>query len=215
VPPIRVLLADDHPVVLQGLKTFLDLQDDLQVVGEARNGDEAIEAAERLRPDVVLLDLVMPRGGGLRAIRRILEASPQSRVVILTSFVDEDSVVPAVEAGASGYLLKDLAPAELAEAIRTAHRGEAVLHPGAAARLVREVAGPVRPAAPGALTPREIEVLRAIAGGMSNREIARALVLSEKTVKTHVSSILSKLGVADRTQAALHAVRSGLVDLQT
>lgn len=215
MPPIRVLLADDHPVVLQGLKTFLDLQDDLQVVGEARNGDEAIEAAERLRPDVVLLDLVMPRGGGLRAIRRILEASPQSRVVILTSFVDEDSVVPAVEAGASGYLLKDLAPAELAEAIRTAHRGEAVLHPGAAARLVREVAGPVRPAAPGALTPREIEVLRAIAGGMSNREIARALVLSEKTVKTHVSSILSKLGVADRTQAALHAVRSGLVDLQT
>ena len=201
---IRVLIADDHAVVRQGLRTFLDLQDDIEVVGEAADGAEAVAQAERLAPDVVLMDLVMPGVDGVEAIRRLGERVPAARAVILSSFIDDDRVFPVVRAGAAGYLLKDVQPAELVDAIRTVHGGGALLHPRVAARLLAEVAGDP-------LTPREREVLALLGRGMANKVIARELGLAEKTVKAHVSSILAKLGVADRTQAALYAVREGLV----
>ena len=200
---IRVLIADDHAVVRQGLRTFLSLQEDIEVVGEAADGEQAVAEAERLAPDVVLMDLVMPRMDGVEAIRRLHERVPAARAVVLSSFIDEDRLVPVVRAGAAGYLLKDVEPAELVAAIRTVHGGGALLHPRVAARLLAEVAGDP-------LTPREREVLALIGRGMANKVIARELGLAEKTVKTHVSSILAKLGVADRTQAALYAVREGL-----
>ncbi len=200
---IRVLIADDHAVVRQGLRTFLGLQEDIEVVGEAADGEQAVAEAERLAPDVVLMDLVMPRMDGVEAIRRLHERVPAARAVVLSSFIDEDRLVPVVRAGAAGYLLKDIEPAELVAAIRTVHGGGALLHPRVAARLLAEVAGDP-------LTPREREVLALIGRGMANKVIARELGLAEKTVKTHVSSILAKLGVADRTQAALYAVREGL-----
>ena len=202
---IRVLIADDHAVVRQGLRTFLDLQDDIEVVAEAADGVAALEAAERLAPDVVLVDLVMPRLDGIEAIRRLRERAPAARAIVLSSFVDDDKLFPAVRAGAAGYLLKDVQPQELVEAIRTVHGGGALLHPQVAARLLDELTEDP-------LTPRERQVLALIGRGMPNKLIARELALSEKTVKAHVSSILGKLGVTDRTQAALHAVRSGLVD---
>ena len=201
---IRVLIADDHAVVRQGLRTFLDLQDDIEVVGEAADGEEAVALAERLAPDVVLMDLVMPRMDGVEAIRRLRERAPATRAVVLSSFIDDDRLFPVVRAGAAGYLLKDVQPAELVEAIRTVHGGGALLHPRVAARLLAEVAEDP-------LTPREREVLGLIGRGLANKVIARELGLAEKTVKAHVSSILAKLGVADRTQAALYAVREGLV----
>jgi DNA-binding NarL/FixJ family response regulator len=200
---IRVLIADDHAVVRQGLRTFLGLQEDIEVVGEAADGEQAVAEAERLAPDVVLMDLVMPRMDGVEAIRRLHERVPAARAVVLSSFIDEDRLVPVVRAGAAGYLLKDVEPAELVAAIRTVHGGGALLHPRVAARLLAEVAADP-------LTPREREVLALIGRGMANKVIARELGLAEKTVKTHVSSILAKLGVADRTQAALYAVREGL-----
>ena len=200
---IRVLIADDHAVVRQGLRTFLGLQEDIEVVGEAADGEQAVAEAERLAPDVVLMDLVMPRMDGVEAIRRLHERVPAARAVVLSSFIDEDRLLPVVRAGAAGYLLKDVEPAELVAAIRTVHGGGALLHPRVAARLLAEVAGDP-------LTPREREVLALIGRGMANKVIARELGLAEKTVKTHVSSILAKLGVADRTQAALYAVREGL-----
>ena len=200
---IRVLIADDHAVVRQGLRTFLGLQEDIEVVGEAADGEQAVAEAERLAPDVVLMDLVMPRMDGVEAIRRLRERVPAARAVVLSSFIDEDRLFPVVRAGAAGYLLKDIEPAELVAAIRTVHGGGALLHPRVAARLLAEVAGDP-------LTPREREVLALIGRGMANKVIARELGLAEKTVKTHVSSILAKLGVADRTQAALYAVREGL-----
>ena len=200
---IRVLIADDHAVVRQGLRTFLGLQEDIEVVGEAADGEQAVAEAERLAPDVVLMDLVMPRMDGVEAIRRLHERVPAARAVVLSSFIDEDRLFPVVRAGAAGYLLKDIEPAELVAAIRTVHAGGALLHPRVAARLLAEVAGDP-------LTPREREVLALIGRGMANKVIARELGLAEKTVKTHVSSILAKLGVADRTQAALYAVREGL-----
>jgi DNA-binding NarL/FixJ family response regulator len=200
---IRVLIADDHAVVRQGLRTFLGLQEDIEVVGEAADGEQAVAEAERLAPDVVLMDLVMPRMDGVEAIRRLHELVPGARAVVLSSFIDEDRLLPVVRAGAAGYLLKDVEPAELVAAIRTVHGGGALLHPRVAARLLAEVAGDP-------LTPREREVLALIGRGMANKVIARELGLAEKTVKTHVSSILAKLGVADRTQAALYAVREGL-----
>ncbi len=205
---IRVLIADDHAVVRQGLRTFLDLQDDIEVVGEAADGEEALAAAERLTPDVVLVDLVMPKVDGIDVIRRLGEHAPAARAIVLTSFIDDDRLFPVLRAGAAGYLLKDVQPQELVEAIRTVHGGGAVLHPKVAARLLDELSADP-------LTPREREVLGLIGRGMANKVIARELSLSEKTVKAHVSSILAKLGVHDRTQAALYAVREGLVGPET
>jgi NarL family two-component system response regulator LiaR len=213
---IRILVADDHAVVRQGLRSFLGLQDDMEVVGEASDGAEAVDSVERLRPDVVLMDLAMPGVDGVEAIRRIHASRPETRVVVLTSFTDDTKVLPAVRAGAVGYLLKDVEPAELASAIRTVASGQALLAPAVTARVLREVgaAGSARADAP-SLTARELEVLGLLARGLTNRQIAADLVLSEKTVKTHVSSILGKLRLADRTQAALYAVREGLVENET
>jgi NarL family two-component system response regulator LiaR len=211
-PRIKVLIVDDHAIVRQGLRTFLELQRDIEVVGEAENGLEAVEQASRSHPDVVLLDLVMPHMDGIEATRKILSYCPGSKVLILTSFGEDDKVFPAIRAGALGYLLKDIPPAELVKAVREAHAGKAQLHPDIAKKLMAEVAG--REQKPGpepdALTERENEVLRLIARGYSNQQIARELTLSEKTVKSHVSSILSKLGVADRTQAAIYALKQGM-----
>jgi two-component system, NarL family, response regulator LiaR len=211
---IRVLIADDHAVVRQGLKTFLELQDDIEVVEDVADGEAAVAAAEREAPDVVLMDLVMPGVDGVEAIRRIRAGQPQARVLVLSSFLDDERLFPAVRAGAAGYLLKDVEPRELVKAIRTVHNGEALLHPAVAARLMDEFAAGGPGPEPGSegLTDREREVLTQIARGLANKVIARELSISEKTVKAHVSSILGKLGVTDRTQAALYAVRSGLVD---
>jgi DNA-binding NarL/FixJ family response regulator len=218
---IRVLIVDDHAVVRQGLRTFLELHDDpaelpIEVVGEAVNGVKAIELAQRTKPDIVLLDLVMPEMNGIQATPRILECSPHSRVIVLTSFGEEDKVVPAIQAGAHGYLLKDIAPEQLVQALRNAYRGEVQLHPNAAKQLMSAVAqkdagSAVRAVAldTDRLTERECEVLSLIASGRSNREIAEKMFISEKTVKTHVSSILAKLHVEDRTQAAIYALKHG------
>lgn len=211
---ISVLIADDHPVVRHGLRTYLELQEDIEVVGEAATGEEAVEHVERLLPDVVLMDLVMPGLGGIEATRRIRSASPATRVIVLTSFGEDDQIFPAIKAGAAGYLLKDAEPQQLTDAIRTVRRGEALLHPKVAARVMEEVATERRSPAVEELTARELEVLRLIARGMPNKLIASELVVSEKTVKTHVSNILQKLHLADRTQAALYAVRERLVELE-
>jgi DNA-binding NarL/FixJ family response regulator len=209
----RVLIVDDHAVVREGLRAFLELQDDVEVIGEAADGEEAIEFAHRLRPDVILMDLVMPRLDGIAAMRRLHELVPDTRVIVLTSFLDEDRLLPAIQAGAAGYLLKNAEPAELARAIRAANAGEAIIDPTAAARLVRAISdGPIPSASSSErLTRREHEVLELIARGQSNKRIAFVLGISEKTVKTHVGHVLAKLGVTDRTQAALLAVREGLV----
>jgi DNA-binding NarL/FixJ family response regulator len=218
---IRVLIVDDHAVVRQGLRTFLELQDDpsalpIEVVGEAANGVEAVDLARRLQPDVVLLDLVMPEMDGIEATPLIIEHAPHSRVIILTSFGEEDRVFPAIRAGAQGYLLKDIAPDDLVQAVRAAYLGQVQLHPDIARTLMLAVAAKdespaSKPPAPfGELTERELEVLRLIAEGLNNHEIADRLVISPKTVKTHVSSILGKLHLEDRTQAAIYALRHGL-----
>ncbi|HUO69360.1 MAG TPA: response regulator transcription factor [Solirubrobacteraceae bacterium] len=211
---ITVLIVDDHAVVREGLRTFLELQDDLDVVSEAADGREAVELARRLTPDVILMDLVMPELDGVRAMRELRQHVPASRVIVLTSFLDDERLLPAIQAGAAGYLLKNVEPSELARAIRAAHRGEAVIDPTVAARLVQALAdGPsARPPEPERLTRREREVLALIVGGRSNKRIAFELGISEKTVKTHVGHVLEKLGVTDRTQAALLAVRDGLVE---
>jgi DNA-binding NarL/FixJ family response regulator len=211
---IRILLVDDHSVVREGLRAFLELQDELEVVGEAGDGEEAIDAAQRLAPDVILMDLVMPKLDGVGAMRELRTRAPESRVIVLTSFLDDDRLLPAIRAGAAGYLLKNVEPAELVRAVRAAHRGEAILDPTVAARLVDAIAqddsGPARHD-PEQLTRRESEVLELIARGRSNKRIAVELGISEKTVKTHVGHVLAKLGVADRTQAALLAVQQGWV----
>jgi len=211
---IRVLIADDHAVVRQGLRTFLELQDDIEVVADACDGEEAVSATFDARPDVVLMDLVMPRLDGIEATSRILRERPATRVIALTSFLDDEKVLPAVRAGAAGYLLKDVEPEQLVRAIRTVHGGEALLHPAATATVIRELADHAEPAdeADLGLTGREREVLALVARGLPNKLIARELGIAEKTVKTHVSSILAKLGVTDRTQAALLAVRRGWVE---
>jgi DNA-binding NarL/FixJ family response regulator len=208
---IRVVIADDHAVVRQGLRTFLDLQDDVEVVGEAGDGEAAIAEAARTAPDVVLLDLAMPRLDGVAALPRLREAAPGARVIVLTSFGEDERLFAALRGGAAGFLLKDVEPAELVRAIRTAHAGQAPLSPAVAARMVEEIAhGGDRAPQADELTPRELEVLRLIAGGRSNKRIALELGVAEKTVKTHVSHVLAKLGLSDRTQAALYAVREGL-----
>ena len=211
---ISVLLIDDHRVVRQGLHDFLELQDDIEVVGEASNGEEGSQLARELLPDVVLMDLVMPGMDGVETTRRVKQVSPSSRVIVLTSFADDDKVFPAIKAGAISYLLKDISPEDLAHAIRAAQRNEAVLHPEVAAKLMQEFSAPRGAEAPvEQLTEREMDVLRLIARGKSNKEIADTLIISEKTVKTHVSNILSKLHLADRTQAAIYALRQRLVPM--
>ncbi|NLX08246.1 MAG: response regulator transcription factor [Chloroflexi bacterium] len=205
----RVLIADDHAVVRQGLRMFLNLDSEIEVVGEACNGLDAVQMARHLQPDVVLMDLLMPEMDGIEATARLRRELPEIEVIALTSVLEDSSVVGAIRAGAVGYLLKDTEADELIEAIKAAARGQVHLSPKAAARLMREVR---LPESPEALTERETEVLRLLARGHSNKEIALSLNIGEKTVKTHVSSILSKLNVASRTQAALYAVRIGLVD---
>lgn len=208
--PIRVLVVDDHGVVREGLRAYLELEPDLEVVGEARDGREAIRKALELQPDVVVMDLLMPVMDGVEATAGIKQRLPETHVIVLTSFVDDEKVVPAIKAGATSYLLKDVAAVDLARAIRGAHAGQAQLHPEVARRLMQQVTAPRPPDAAAGLTEREREVLRLVAQGRSNKEIARELVVSERTVKGHVSNILGKLGLQDRTQAALYAVRHGL-----
>jgi two-component system, NarL family, response regulator LiaR len=203
-----VLVVDDHSVVREGLRTFLQLQDGIEVAGEAADGEEAVREAERLRPDVVLMDLVMPRLDGIAAMRELRERAPATRVVVLTSFLDDERLLPAIRAGAAGYLLKNVQPRELARAVRLAAEGEALIDPAVAARLVDSLVedrGDEKPE----LTPREQEVLDLIGRGYANKRIARELGIAEKTVKTHVGHVLAKLGVSDRTQAALYAARVG------
>ncbi|PGH51081.1 MULTISPECIES: response regulator transcription factor [Streptomyces] len=208
-PAIRVLLVDDHQVVRRGLRTFLEVQEDIEVVGEAADGDEGIARAEELRPDVVLMDVKMPGTDGIEALRKLRELENPARVLVVTSFTEQRTVVPALRAGASGYVYKDVDPDALAGAIRSVHAGHVLLQPEVAGALLSQEDDRAGQGRGGTLTDREREVLGLIADGRSNREIARALVLSEKTVKTHVSNILMKLDVADRTQAALWAVRHG------
>ncbi len=206
--PIRILLVDDHTVVRRGLRLAFDLEDDLEVVGEAANGQEALAKVEELQPDVVVMDLLMPVMNGVDATRAIRRDHPDVEVVALTSVLEDRLVVDVVEAGASGYMLKETRPDELFEAVRAAARGEVRLDPRAQQRLVREVRAPeVRET----LTERELEVLKLVAMGASNKGVAQELGISEATVKSHVSNMLSKLGLKSRTQAALHAIREGWV----
>jgi DNA-binding NarL/FixJ family response regulator len=209
---IQVLLVDDHAVVREGLRTFLELQEGIEVVGEAADGEAAVREAERVRPDVILMDLVMPRLDGVGAMRELRRRLPESRVIVLTSFADDERLLGAIRAGAAGYLLKNAEPQEVARAVRAASAGQALLDPAVAARVVESIADRDQVAGAESLTPREREVLRLIARGRSNKLIARELGIAEKTVKTHVGHVLAKLGVTDRTQAAVIAVRTGLAD---
>ena len=206
---IRVLLVDDHQVVRRGLRTFLEIQDDIEVVGEASDGAEGVARTEELRPDVVLMDIKMPGTDGIEALRKLRELENPAKVLIVTSFTEQRTVVPALRAGASGYVYKDVDPDALAGAIRSVYAGHVLLQPEVAGALLAQEDAGGGTGRGSTLTDREREVLGLIADGRSNREIARALVLSEKTVKTHVSNILMKLDLADRTQAALWAVRHG------
>ncbi|NOU92727.1 response regulator [Paenibacillus sp. LMG 31456] len=219
---IKLLLADDHAIVRKGLQVFLGTLPDLVLVGEAVNGQETIDKVAELSPDIVLMDLNMPILNGIETTKRLKITHPDVKVIVLTSFSDHDHVLPAIRAGAKGYLLKDIEPEELVRAIRRVHQGHVELHPEAAGLLVNLVAAPelfeassrddtaASGASPFELTPREREVLRLIASGMSNKDISEALIITEKTVKTHVSHLLDKLGVTDRTQAAIFAVKRGL-----
>ncbi len=211
---IRVLVADDHAIVRRGIRALLETEPDVEMVGEAENGREAVAEAERLLPDVILMDLVMPEMDGIEAIRHITTHQPEARILVLTSFAADDKVFPAIKAGALGYLLKDSGPEELVRSIHHVHQGESSLHPAIARKLLQEISSPSeRSPMPDPLTPREVEVLRLVAQGRENREIAEELVISGATVRTHVSHILGKLHLASRTQAALYALREGLVSL--
>lgn len=205
---IRILIVDDHAVVRQGLRAFLQLQPDLAIVGEAADSDGAVRAAKKLAPNVVVLDLLLPGARGASVVAALRAAAPTARVLVLSSYADEAQVFAVMQAGAGGYLLKDVQPEALADAIRQVHQGLSVLHPDVARRLTAPAAS-----IPGAdFTERERDVLRLVAQGFANKEIAQRLFIAEATVKTHVSNILQKLGVADRTQAALYAVRNRLVE---
>jgi NarL family two-component system response regulator LiaR len=211
---IRVLVADDHAVVREGLRALIETEPGMELVGEAADGVEAVRQACALEPDVILLDLVMPRKGGIEAIREIKEQKPVVRILVLTSFAEDDKVFPAIKAGAQGYLLKDASPRELLRAIRDIHRGEPSMHPTIARKLMLELQrSPGLPLTEEPLTEREAEVLALVARGLTNQEIANRLFVSERTVRTHVSNILSKLHLANRTQAALYALREGLASL--
>jgi NarL family two-component system response regulator LiaR len=211
---IHVMVADDHAIVRKGICALLATEPDIEVVGEAKDGQEAISVAQRVQPEVILMDLVMPGLDGLEATRHISAHQPEARILVLTSFAGDDKIFPAIRAGALGYLLKDSGPDELVQAIRQVHRGESSLHPSIARRLLRELTEPSRPGPiPDSLTAREVEVLRLIAKGHSNREMSDRLAISEATVRTHVSNILSKLNLCSRTQAALYALREGLASL--
>jgi len=211
--PVTVLLVDDHEMVRRGVRAFLETQEDITVVAEAGSGEEAVRLAAEHAPDVALMDLIMPGMDGVEATRRLTTRSPRTRVVMLTSYHDDEHIFPAIRAGALSYVLKEVGPEELADAIRKAAAGEAVLHPRVAARVVRELHGARRdePNVFHELSDRELEVLKLIADGLSNAEIAGRLYVSEKTVKSHVSNILGKLHLADRTQAAVYAWRQGVV----
>jgi NarL family two-component system response regulator LiaR len=213
-PSIRVLIVDDHAVVREGLRALVSYQPDMQVAGEAGDGEQALALAEAVQPDVVLLDLVMPRLSGLDAIARIKRVSPQARILVLTSFAEDELVFPAIKAGALGYLLKDSSPQELLQAIRDVYQGQSSLHPSIARKLIRELAEPPDlPLSAEPLTAREMEVLQLVAQGLSNSEIGDRLFISERTVRNYVSSILSKLHLANRVQAALYALREGFTRL--
>jgi len=211
--PITLIVVDDHAVVREGVRAFLDTQEDVAVVGTAASGAEALQLTAELAPDVALLDLVMPEMDGVETTRRLKQISPRTRVIVLTSYDQDEHIFPAIRAGALSYLLKEVSPQDLVDAVRKAARGEAVLHPRVAARVVQELHGAQRdqPNAFIELSERELEVLRLIANGLSNTAIADRLVISEKTVKSHVGNILNKLHVADRTQAAVYAWREGVV----
>ena len=212
--PIRVLIADDHAVVREGVRALIASEPGLEVAGEAADGVEAVQQARLLQPDVILLDLVMPRQGGLEAIGQIKKENPAARILILTSFAEDDKVFPAIKTGALGYLLKDSSPQELLQAIRQVYQGESSLHPTIARKLIRELSQPsdLSPTEE-PLTEREVEVLQLVAKGLSNQEIGQKLFISERTTRTHVSNILDKLHLANRTQAALYALREGLASL--
>jgi NarL family two-component system response regulator LiaR len=213
---IRILIVDDHAVVREGLRSFIQIRPDLEVVGEAGDGIEAVERARELEPDVVLMDIVMPRQGGIETIKQMKQANCPCRILVITSFAEDDQIFPAMKAGALGYLLKDSAPQELIQAIRTVHRGESALHPTVARKLIDELNRETDlPPTEEPLTERELEVLRLIAQGYSNREIGERLSLSERTIGKYASNILDKLHLANRTQAALYALRQGLAPLES
>jgi NarL family two-component system response regulator LiaR len=213
--PIRVLLAEDHAIVRKGIRNLLSLEPDIEVVGEAVNGREAIEQVDSLHPDVILMDLVMPELDGIQAIRQIKTNQPDAKVLVLTSFATDDKIFPAIKAGAQGYLLKDSDPAELATAIREVNAGECSLHPIIARKVLQELSLPAKqPPTTQPLTEREVEVLRMVAQGKSNRQIADDMVISLGTVRAHLSNILGKLHLASRTQATLYALREGLASLE-
>ncbi len=211
---IRIFVADDHPVVRNGIRAMLEIVPDIELAGEAADGREAVARVIKLRPDVILMDLVMPEMDGIEAIRRIKAQQPEARILVLTTFAGEDKIFPAIKAGALGYHLKDSSPEELVQAIRQVYQGESSLHPVIARKVLQELSRPSdRPPTPDPLTEREVEVLRLVAQGRDNREIAKQLVITEATVRTHVSNIMSKLHLASRTQAALYALREGLASL--
>jgi NarL family two-component system response regulator LiaR len=213
--PIRVLIADDHPVVRRGLRTLFSSEPGIEPVGEAADGAEAVVMARSLQPDVILLDMVMPHKNGLEAINEIKQDNPEARILVLTSFAEDEKVFPAIKAGALGYLLKDSSPEELLDAIRNVYHGQSSLHPTIARKLINELKRPSDSLpTQTTLTDREVEVLKLVAQGLTNQEIADKLVLSEWTVRTHVRNILDKLHLANRTQAALYALKEGLADLE-
>ena len=211
---IRILITDDHAIVREGLRTLISTEPGMEVIGEAANGFEAVQMACELKPDVILMDMVMPRMGGLEAIRKIKEECPDSRILVLTSFSDDETVFPAIKAGALGYMLKNTSPDRLLSAIRDVHQGKPSMSPDIASKLMSELQRESDlPPTKDPLTDRELDVLKLVAQGMTNQEIADQLVISEGTVRTHVSNILSKLHLANRTQAALYALREGYTPL--
>ncbi len=212
---IRILIVDDHAIVRKGIRALLSTERDIQVIGEAGDGAEAVVQAQTLRPDVILMDLVMPKLDGIEATKQITAQQPGARILVLTSFAADDKVFPAIKAGALGYLLKDTKPEDLVQAIHQVYRGEPSLEPSIARKVLTELSTPQqKPLSPDPLTERELDILRLIAQGRSNKEIAEELVITEMTVRTHVSNVLGKLHLASRTQAALYALKEGLASLE-